>query len=41
MLFNKIDWLLGTNVRAKVYVIEDSRSYVIRTEVISRSMACR
>jgi hypothetical protein len=36
MLPSKIDWLLGTNVGAKDYVIEDSRSYVIRTEAIGR-----
>jgi hypothetical protein len=39
MLPNKIDWLSGTNVRAKVCVIENSRSYVIRTEATGRSTA--
>jgi hypothetical protein len=41
MLPSKIDWLSGTNVGAKVCAIEDSRSYTIGTEAISRSMACR
>jgi hypothetical protein len=39
MLLNKIDWLLKTNVRAKVCVIRNSRSYVIRTEAIDRFIA--
>jgi hypothetical protein len=36
MLPNKIDWLSGTNVRAKVRVTGDSRSYVIETEATGR-----
>jgi hypothetical protein len=39
MLLSKIDWLLETNVRAKVCAIEDSCFYVIETEAISRSIA--
>jgi hypothetical protein len=41
MLPSKIDWLLGTNVRAKVCATGDSRSYVIGTEATGRSMAYR
>jgi hypothetical protein len=41
MLLNKIDWLLRTNIRAKVYVTEDSRSYVIKTKAIGRSTICK
>jgi hypothetical protein len=41
MLPSKIDWLLGTNVRAKVCATGDSRSYVIGTEATGRSTACR
>jgi hypothetical protein len=36
MLSNKINWLLKTNIRAKVCAIKDSRSYIIRTEAIDR-----
>jgi hypothetical protein len=36
MLPNKINWLLRTNVRAKVCAREDSCSYVIETEAIGR-----
>jgi hypothetical protein len=32
MLFNKINWLLKTNVKAKVCVIGHSRFYVIGTK---------
>jgi hypothetical protein len=41
MLPSKIDWLLGTNVRAKVCAIRNSRSYVIGTEATGRSIACK
>jgi hypothetical protein len=41
MLPSKINWLLGTNVRAKVYVIKDSCFYVIETEATGRSTACK
>jgi hypothetical protein len=41
MLLSKIDWLLETNVRAKVYAIRDSRSYAIGTEATGRSTACK
>jgi hypothetical protein len=39
MLPSKIDWLLGTNVGAKVCVTRDSRSYAIGTEATGRSIA--
>jgi hypothetical protein len=32
MLPSKIDWLSGTNVRAKVHATEDSRFYAIETK---------
>jgi hypothetical protein len=41
MLLNKIDWLLGTYIRAKVRAIEDSCSYIIRTEATGRSITYR
>jgi hypothetical protein len=41
MLPSKIDWLLGTNVRAKVCVIRDSCSYTIGTEATDRFTACK
>jgi hypothetical protein len=41
MLSNKINWLLGTNVRAKDCVIKHSCSYIIKTEAIDRFITYR
>jgi hypothetical protein len=38
MLLSKIDWLLGTNIKAKVCATKNSRSYAIETEAISGSI---
>jgi hypothetical protein len=41
MLLSKIDWLLRTNIEAKVCTKEDSCSYIIEKEAISRFIICK